>query len=462
MKVCPECARSYSDDAVVCAFDGSPLSAGSTGAWESRQRGAEPIVGDVLGQYRILGKLAQGGMGVIYKAQHVRLGRHVALKVLKSDLVRRSEVVQRFFAEARAVNEIGHPSIVDIIDFVEVGDVDPPLVYMVMELLTGQDLGRRIREKGPLDPLLAAAIADRIADALAATHRVKILHRDLKPENVYLLESEGELRVKLLDFGVAKAFGERKRQDMTDPGSAVGTPAYMAPEQVLELELDERTDIYALGLLLYEMLTGSVPFHATSYGEVLIKQVKERPEAIRKRRTTGTSVPPALERIVMTCLEKEPARRFQNMGQVRGALAAAVDLDRPVTSAPSSAASFPSAPRAGGRPLLVVAGALFAAAITVGIWLLVSPAEPRAGARSADRDALPSAATRIDRGARAPVAAALDAGAEEDREGHPEVAKRPGKRRPVVKGGEKVGEKAPQDPRPGTKSRESTVDPFAL
>jgi serine/threonine-protein kinase len=456
MKVCPECARSYSDEAVVCAFDGSPLSAGSTGSWDGKH-GAEPVVGDVLGQYRILGKLAQGGMGVIYKAQHVRLGRHVALKVLKPELVRRSDVVQRFFSEARAVNEIGHPSIVDIIDFVEVVDADPPIVYMVMELLNGQDLGRRIRERGPLEPTLAAAIADRIADALAATHRVKILHRDLKPENVYLLDptDEGTLKVKLLDFGVAKAFGERKRQDMTDPGSAVGTPAYMAPEQVLELELDERTDIYALGLLLYEMLTGSVPFHAASYGEVLIKQVKERPEAIRRRRSAGVAVPPALERIVMTCLEKEPARRFQTMGQVRAALAAAVPLDHAGVAPPSlTVAAMPPAPPRAGRSLFVIAGALLAAGITVGVYLLLSPATPQAGVapRDSGRGQAPDARVAP---IASPIAGELDASPRGDRGATP-VAKRPPPRRKPAAKPEK-GE-APRK----TKSRESTVDPFAL
>ncbi len=458
MKVCPECARSYSDEAVVCAFDGSPLSAGSTGSWEGK-RGAEPVAGDVLGQYRILGKLAQGGMGVIYKAQHVRLGRHVALKVLKSDLVRRSDVVQRFFSEARAVNEIGHPSIVDIIDFVEVVDADPPLVYMVMELLTGEDLGRRIRARGPLDPQLAAAIADRIADALAATHRVQILHRDLKPENVFLLDpnEDGTLKVKLLDFGVAKAFGERKRQDMTDPGSAVGTPAYMAPEQVLELELDERTDIYALGLLLYEMLTGSVPFHAASYGEVLIKQVKERPEAIRRRRSAGVAVPPALERIVMTCLEKDPARRFQTMGHVRAALASAVPLDHPAVAPPSlTVAAAPAPPPRASRSLFVLAGALLAAGLTVGIYLLISPSTPQAG--TALRDGGPPARAERARAApvASPIAAEPDASPREDRASAPAAKRPPPKKRPAAK--PEKGEAPP----PKTKSRESTVDPFAL
>jgi eukaryotic-like serine/threonine-protein kinase len=443
MKVCPECGRSYAADAVVCAYDGMLLSAGSTSGWEAGPPSKEPAPGDVLGQYRILDLLARGGMGVIYRAQHLRLGRQVALKVLKPSLVTRTDVVQRFFTEARAVNEIGHPNIVDVIDFVEVADQQPPLVYMVMELLAGEDLACRIRTRGPLDPAEAASIADRVADALAATHRRKILHRDLKPENVFLVEHEGSAQIKLLDFGIASAFGEKKEQRLTDPGSAVGTPAYMSPEQVLERELDERTDIYALGLLLYEMLTGSATFAGSSSGETLMKQVQERPEPVGRRRTVPPPVPPALEQVVMTCLQKDPRRRYQNMSQVRAALASAVD------------ATAPSLPRPGPRPrwpLYAATSTLLAAAAGVGLWLLVTskPRPPRSVAA-----AVPDVGRqRVDRPAPRPPDAALppDSAAQlgKPASGEPKK-KRHGKRRP--RKGEKVIKK---------KGRESTVDPFKL
>jgi len=194
VKICPECGRNYADDAVVCAYDGTPLSSGSTVGWE-RPAVSEPQTGDVLGVYRILAKLGEGGMGMIYRAEHVRLGRQVVLKVLKPELARRTELVGRFFGEARAVNEIGHPNIVDIIDFVEVGDQDPPLVYMVMELLKGEDLASRIRSAGPLDPEEAVEVGCQVADALTAVHRVKILHRrghiEIAERAEALLRAEG-------------------------------------------------------------------------------------------------------------------------------------------------------------------------------------------------------------------------------------------------------------------------------
>ena len=330
MKTCPECARNYGDDAVVCAYDGFALSSGATSSW-SADRSGSPQEGDVLGVYRILGKLAEGGMGEIFRAEHVRLGRQVALKVLKPELASRTEVVNRFFEEARAVNEIGHDNIVDIIDFVEVSDQSPPLVYMVMELLVGEDLAHRIRSAGPLDPPEVVEIAAQVTEALIAVHRVKILHRDLKPENIYLVRSEdGPPRVKLLDFGVAKAFGERQRVNLTDPGTAVGTPEYMAPEQILGKELDERTDIYALGLVIYDMLTNSVPFQSSKYGELLVAQVKELPEPPSARRAGNRScapLPEAMEQAVMRCLQKKPQDRFQNVRELKEALLRSVGAE---------------------------------------------------------------------------------------------------------------------------------------
>jgi eukaryotic-like serine/threonine-protein kinase len=445
MKVCPECGRSYAADAVVCAYDGMPLSAGNTAAWEPGQQSKEPAPGDVLGQYRIIDLLARGGMGVIYRAQHVRLGRQVALKVLKPSLVVRSDVVERFFTEARAVNEIGHPNIVDVIDFVEVADQQPPLVYMVMELLAGQDLARRIRTRGPLDPAEAVAIADRVADALAATHRRKILHRDLKPENVFLAEpGEGGPRIKLLDFGIASAFGEKKEQRLTDPGSAVGTPAYMAPEQVLERELDERTDIYALGVLLYEMLTGAVPFAGSSSAETLMKQVQEQPEPVGRRRRVLPPVPPLLEQVVMTCLQKDPRQRYQNMGQVRAALASAVDATAPSLPRPRAAR-----PR---WPLFAASSALLLAAAGVGGWLLVTSGPRRESPGPAVKAAAPD--LRLAHPDRPPDAALAPDSAV--REGKPATVepkkKRSGKRRPKDGSGKATKKKG----------RESTVDPFKL
>ena len=299
------------------------------------------LKGNMLGSYRIASMLGQGGMGMVYRAAHARLGRKVAIKVLRRDMVQKKEIVARFFNEARAVNEIGHPNIVDIIDFVEDYDADPPLVYMVMELLEGQDLRGRITRAGAMDPDEAVSIALQVCNALIAVHKVRILHRDLKPDNIFLIkprefdeefeQHHGPL-VKLLDFGVARAFGERERDNITDPGTAIGTPEYMAPEQVLGRELDNRTDIYALGMVLYEMLTGNVPFTSHSFGEILVRAVKERPPPVFEARKKGSPVSKDLEMVVMRCLEKDPRLRFQTVKDLRKVLAA-VSNKRPVASA---------------------------------------------------------------------------------------------------------------------------------
>jgi serine/threonine-protein kinase len=409
MRICPECGRNYSDDAVVCAFDGTPLSTGTTQSWE-QNRGADPAVGDVIGAYKILEKIGEGGMGVIYKAQHVRLGRHVALKVLKSKLVARSDVVNRFFKEARAVNEIKHPNIVDIYDFVEVADQDPPLVYMVMELLAGENVSQRIRRLGPLKNDQVTIISGQIADALNAVHRVKILHRDLKPENVFLLQTkDSSLKLKLLDFGIARTFGsERPSGVVTGPGSAVGTPEYMSPEQILEKELDERSDIYSLGVLLYAMLTGGPPFSARSYGEVMVKQVNEEPEPIESRRPEG-DISPALIELVMKCLKKDPDRRFQSMTEVQEALKRLGYFGQDATLfAPEIKQK-----RSRLGPVLVgVLGVMVLLAAAAGAWTLLSEPgpEPERGSSGATTGGPAGIATEVTRDSSLPQAGP-DAGA---------------------------------------------------
>jgi serine/threonine protein kinase len=411
MKVCPECARSYSDEAVVCAFDGTPLSSGTTASWE-RDSVAEPKEGDVLGSYRIVREIGRGGMGVIYEAEHVRLGRRVALKVLKARFVRRTDILHRFFAEARAVNEIGHPHITDINDFVEIVDQDPPLVYMVMELLRGVNLADYLRATGPLAPEQAVAIADQVADALEAVHQVEILHRDIKPENIFLQRTE-EVRpaVKLLDFGVAKAFGGRQGESLTSPGTAVGTPEYMPPEQVLEREMDARSDIYGLGLVLYEMLSGDVPFKSaeTGYADVLKMQVERPPPPLSLHPSEGVEIPEELDRIVMRCLEKDPTRRFQSAKMLREALKGVgqrrakydtdieTDLVRPASSNP--------------RKWIMVglAAGLLAAGAAIILLTLVAPSQEPAAS-------VVHASVRLDAGSRPLALPALpvDGGVELD------------------------------------------------
>ena len=287
--------------------------------------GAYPtLAGRVLGSYTLIMRLGEGGMGVVYMAEHLRLNRQVAIKVLRRELASQKETVRRFFNEARSVNDIGHPNIVEITDFVEKFDEDPPIVYMVLELLSGETLAAHIEEHGPMDPDDAVRVAIQITDALMAVHEAKVLHRDLKPENIFLLEQvEGEeRRVKLLDFGVAKDMQEEDRDAITEPGITVGTPEFMAPEQILDRPLDVRVDIYVVGMVLYAMLTGGPPFKSDALNSLLRMHLKEPPEPIANRREGGKRVPARLESLVMRCMEKNPDKRYQTAGELNEALRA--------------------------------------------------------------------------------------------------------------------------------------------
>ena len=280
------------------------------GQWDA----LEP--GDLLGSYRIVQPLEAGGMAMIYVARHLKIQREVALKVLRPELATRAREVRRFLEEARAIQEISHPNIVEVYDFVEQMDREPPLIYMVMELLRGRCLADRIREQGPLPPTLAVQVGCQVADALEAVHAARLLHRDLKPRNIFLLQ-QPEPRIKLLDFGLTLPFGGRAQLNLTDPGTTMGTPEYMSPEQVLGEELDPRCDIYMLGMVLYEALCGELPFTAANLGDLLVKQVKELPRPLRER---APAVPEALDAVVLRCLEKERERRFQSAHELKQAL----------------------------------------------------------------------------------------------------------------------------------------------
>ncbi len=276
---------------------------------------------DYLGPYRLIERLAVGGMGAVYRAINEKIGRAVAVKLLHQSL--RSEVVSvsRFFTEARAVNSIRHPNVVEVYDFS--GDGED--VYMVLELLRGMDLRTMLgaQPTGCLQPLRVVNILEQVCGALQATHARKIVHRDLKPENVFLLarDSQNDF-VKLLDFGVAKL--ERPEGKLTRDGIALGTPEYMAPEQARAIHVDGRTDVYAVGCIAFEMLTGRTVFHGASPGDVMIKQVREAPVAPR---SLNPQIPPALEQVVLRCLAKSPKDRPQSAMDLARELCTAVGVE---------------------------------------------------------------------------------------------------------------------------------------
>src|SRR3954469_11911527 len=210
------------------------------------------MIGRRVGNYQIIRSLGEGGMGAVYMAEHPRIGKQVAIKVLHARLCADPGVVSRFFQEARGVNEIRHPNIVDIADF---GETEDGVFYFVMELLSGRTLRERLSQGGALPVGEGLAIAQQVADALGAAHRVGIVHRDLKPDNIFLLDDSRKETppIKLFDFGIAKLLrSEPSSPHRTAPGQVMGTLSYMAPEQMEGREVDARTDIYALGVVLYE------------------------------------------------------------------------------------------------------------------------------------------------------------------------------------------------------------------
>ena len=313
----------------------------------------DDYIGGVLGSYRVLALLGKGGMGYVFRAEHVKLGREVALKLLRSDYTSRRDAVSRFFQEARTVNRVRHRNIVDVTDFVE---LDDGTTYIIMELLTGTSLG--VWARSGVDLPRALAVLVQICDGLGAAHQVGVIHRDLKPDNVIVVPTaDGTELVKLLDFGVAKLLN-RDGEDVgleTAVGSVVGTPAYMSPEQAGAMVIDARSDIYSLGAIMYEMFCGQPMFRGRSFGEYVRKHLTEAP--VPPRQTPGGAfLAPALEAVILRCLDKDPDQRFTHIGELRQALLAL--LARPASLAPRGPAwsARPWARFVGGTLVVALGG----------------------------------------------------------------------------------------------------------
>ena len=286
-------------------------------------------------RYKIVSKLAEGGMGEVYKAVHVELGKQLALKVMLPDLSNDQEFVGRFKREAIASSRIGHPNIIDISDF---GRTPDGRFYFVMEYVDGKTLVRYRRE-GPFRFERVLHVGLQAARALAAAHSVGIVHRDLKPENIMLVQRPGQPDfVKLLDFGIAKQMGAGASGQFTAIGSVVGTPQYMAPEQASGGVVDHRSDIYSLGLILHELVRGRPTFTGDSAVELMSRQLDTPPPPLRS--PWGT-VPAPLERIIMQMLEKGPEQRPASMEAVISALEAAQSTPTPARTEPITALNMP-------------------------------------------------------------------------------------------------------------------------
>jgi serine/threonine protein kinase len=264
----------------------------------------------IKARYRVLNKLGEGGMGAVYLAEQLSIGRKVALKLLQGNYAKNDEFIARFRREARLAASLNHRNIVTIYDFDQ--DSDDTL-FIAMEYVDGIKLTDVIRGDGPVDMQKAIRLGTQIAEGLHAAHQQGVIHRDIKPDNIMVVGSDDTEEVKLMDFGIARLRDTGAITHLTMSGMIMGTPTYMAPEQAEGGEITERTDIYALGVVLYEMLSGSVPFYASTPGAILMKQIQETPLPLRNLRP---EVPASVDRIVMQALEKRPEKRQQEVREV--------------------------------------------------------------------------------------------------------------------------------------------------
>ncbi len=292
-------------------------------------------------------------MGAVYAGHHPVIGKKVAVKVLAPQCAAVPDLVRRFAEEARAVNKIGHPNIIDIFSFGTLPDARP---YFVMEFLEGASLGQRL-EAGDLKPDETRRILRQICSALEAAHRAGIVHRDLKPENIWIAAPEQEdSYAKVLDFGIAKLLDSPQGQ-RTQTGAAMGTPRYMAPEQCMGKDVGPRADLYSLGVILYEMYAGVPPFRGDTFGELLYQHMSMAPEPPSKHRP----IDPALEQVILACLEKDPQRRPDSAKDLLGRLDQALGGQRATNAlaaaptAPPPSVAIP-APSAGGSAPVTTMG----------------------------------------------------------------------------------------------------------
>jgi len=323
---CPACNKPISPGTKFCASCGHQLVEPETG------EAKDPLIGQFVGgRFLVQAKLGEGGMGAVYQAEQVAMKRPVALKVLHPHLCQDDDLIERFHREAAAASRLNHPNTITVHDF---GQTDEGTLYIAMEFIGGRSLAEEGETLSSLPWSRSVHIALQIAESLADAHAAGIVHRDLKPDNVMLLDRAGSTDfVKILDFGIAKiadaaeADGD-KRKALTKTGMIFGTPQYMSPEQIRGTGVDHRTDVYALGVILYQLLTGELPFTAENPMGMLTKHLMEPPRPMAQVRQ-GIDVPPQLEALTMKCLEKDPDSRYQSMMEIVPELGALAGDTRP-------------------------------------------------------------------------------------------------------------------------------------
>jgi serine/threonine-protein kinase len=310
-KVCPQCGTEYETGSRFCEKDGAPLRPKS---------GGDALIGHVIAdRYLILSRIGEGGMGRVYLGTHVKMNRQCAIKVMSPSLVNDAESHARFAREASNAARILHPNVAAVFDFGE----SEKIVYLVMEYVDGEPLSRILAREGSLEPRRALDIARQIADGLAAAHELGIVHRDLKPDNVIVAQTRGREIPKVVDFGIAKALSESPQDSLTRTGLVIGTPEYMSPEQLLGDFVDARSDVYALGCILFQMLTGAPAFAADSREQMVRRRLHEGAPHVRDVRP---DLPVRLDTTLAQMLARSPADRLATAAHARDALDPAIAL----------------------------------------------------------------------------------------------------------------------------------------
>ncbi|HJS41848.1 MAG TPA: serine/threonine-protein kinase [Gemmatimonadales bacterium] len=394
MKVCPVCSTEYADEIKFCPGDGQTLRSVTPAA---------DLVGQVVAdRYHVMKQLGEGGMGRVYLAEHVKMGRRSAIKVMNPSMVHDPDAVARFNREASNASRINHPNVCAIYDFGETAD---GLVFLAMEFIEGEPLTDLLIRERILPVARAANIFLQTAEALQAAHELGIVHRDLKPENIMLTKGrDGSDTVKVVDFGIAKAIGGTEAsQKVTKTGLVMGTPEFMSPEQLSGDNVDGRSDLYSLALVLYQMLSGKLPFEATTVQETMIKRLTEEPAKLTDVRP-DLVFPPGLQAVLDSALTRTPAQRYQSVAKFAADVAAVTGRPgrpgRPVArSVPPTEAktqlidpahALPTVPLRAPRKRALLPVALTVGLILVsgGVWMVLS-----GGNKARDVSSVPPADT---------------------------------------------------------------------
>lgn len=346
MRICPQCKRDFGEQEFrVCPFDGAALS-------EKSAQTVDPMLGRVLdGRFQIIETIGRGGMGAIYKAIHKQMDRVCAVKLLSPVSADWDSAVARFRREAKLTSRIDSPNAVTIYDF---GEAEPGLLYIAMEYIEGESLAQLLARERSLAPERVVKINDQIAGALTAAHSLGIVHRDLKPANIMLVRKRDDAEVvKVLDFGIAKSMTDGFDDHLTQTGFLLGTPTYMSPEQVMGESVDARSDVYSLALIVYQMLSGRMPFEGDNLRALMMKRVNGEPTPLR---SVAPFVTPEVERVVMSALSRDPetriadARHFAARFSAASAGIAPPDAGQGSASAPLAATQLTPSEAAAMKP----------------------------------------------------------------------------------------------------------------